>query len=58
MIRFSFENLEVWQKAVSFAKEVIELTDKINTSQKHYRLIEQLEAASASIALNIAGSAP
>ncbi len=52
--RFSFEDLEVWQRAVEFAKMVIELTEKIDTGRKHYRLIEQLEAASTSIALNIA----
>jgi four helix bundle protein len=57
-IRFSFEDLEVWNRAVYFAEKVIELTEKINTSQKHYRLIEQLEAASTSVSLNIAGSAP
>jgi four helix bundle protein len=54
MIKFGFEDLEVWQKAVAFAKNVIDLTDRINTTNRHYRLIEQLEAASTSIALNIA----
>lgn len=53
-VRFSFEDLEVWQKAVDFAKMVIDFTEKINTGSKHYRLIEQLESASTSIALNIA----
>jgi hypothetical protein len=53
-VRFSFEDLEVWQKAVDFAKLVIELTEKIDTGRKHYRLIEQLEAASTSVAMNIA----
>ena len=52
--RFSFEDLEVWQKAVEFAKLVIDIAGEINTDRKHYRLIEQLEAASTSIALNIA----
>lgn len=52
--KFSFEELEVWQKAVEFAKMVIELTEKIDTDRKHYRLIEQLEAASSSVAMNIA----
>lgn len=53
-VRFSFEDLEVWQKAVNFAKIVIDLSEEIDTGRKHYRLIEQLEAASTSIALNIA----
>ena len=55
-VKFSFEDLEVWQKAVEFAKRVIDLIERVETEQgrKHYRLIEQLEACSTSIALNIA----
>lgn len=53
-VRFSFEDLEVWQKAVEFARIVIDTTEKIDTKRKHFRLIEQLEAASTSVALNIA----
>jgi len=52
-VTFSFETLEVWQKSVGFAKEVIELSENIDT-RRHYRLIEQLLAASTSIASNIA----
>ena len=54
---FSFEDLKVWQKAVEFAEGVIRLVDTLETSRKHYRLIEQLEAAASSVAMNIAGSA-
>jgi len=50
----SFKDLNVWQKALEFANTVIELTENLNTGQKHYRLIEQIEAASASVAQNIA----
>lgn len=53
-ILFSFEDLEVWQKSVDFAKRVIDLSEQIKTNHKHLRLIEQLEMASASVALNIA----
>lgn len=53
-VRFGFEDLDVWQKAVKFAQKVITLTEKINTRYKHFRLIGQLEASSTSIALNIA----
>lgn len=53
-VKFSFEDLEVWQKAVDFAYEVIRLAEEIQTDRKHYRLIEQLESASTSVALNIA----
>ena len=52
--KFNFENLEVWQKAVEFAQGVLNLTESINSHQKHFRIIEQLESASTSVALNIA----
>ncbi|MEW6053097.1 MAG: four helix bundle protein [Nitrospirota bacterium] len=53
-VKFAFEDLEVWKKAVEFANTVINLTEDMKTERKHYRLIEQLEAASTSVALNIA----
>lgn len=53
-LRFNFENLEVWQKAVEFAKIITDLTENINSRNKHYRLMEQLESAVSSVALNIA----
>jgi four helix bundle protein len=52
--RFAFEDLDVWQKAVEFANKVVKLTEEIQFDRKHYRLIEQIEAASASISMNIA----
>jgi len=52
--KFSFEELDVWHKAVEFANTVINLTEGIQTSRNHFRLIDQLEACSTSIALNIA----
>ena len=54
MGKFGFEELEVWRKAVEFAKGVIELAESVETDRKHFRLIEQLEACSTSVALNIA----
>ena len=51
---FGFEELEVWRKAIDFADYVIHLTENIETNRRHFRLVEQLEAASASIAMNIA----
>jgi len=54
MSYYSFENLDVWQKAIEFANEVISAVDKLNTNRKHFRLIEQLESAVTSIAMNIA----
>ncbi len=52
--KFSFEDLDVWQKSVNFAEEVIGTIDELDTDRKHFRLIENLEACTASIALNIA----
>ena len=51
---FSFEDLRVWQKAVDFAEIVIRAIDSFNAPRKHYRLIEQLEAAATSAAMNLA----
>ena len=53
-IHFAFEDLDVWRKAVEFSSEVIDLVDTLQTDRKHYRLIEQLESAVTSIAMNIA----
>jgi four helix bundle protein len=51
---FSFQDLKVWHKAVQFAKEVIRAIDEFDAPRRHYRLIEQLESASTSVAMNIA----
>ena len=51
---FAYENLEVWNKAVDFAVEVIDTVENISTGRKHYRLLEQIEASSTSVAMNIA----
>jgi len=51
---FSFEKLEVWQKAVAYAYRVINLTEKIKTARSHDRIIENCESSATSIASNIA----
>jgi len=53
-VKFSFEDLEVWQKAIDFADRVIGVIDKLSTDRKHHRLIEQLESCAASVSMNIA----
>ena len=53
-MKFGFEDLEVWNKAIEFADQVIDLIECLDTNRKHFRLIEQLEATSTSIAMNIA----
>ena len=51
---YGFKDLTVWIRALEFANKVIELSESLNSNTKHYRLIEQIEAASASVAQNIA----
>ena len=51
---FAFEDLLVWQKAIDLAQAVIKTIDEFETPRKHYRIIEQLEAAAISISSNIA----
>ncbi len=53
-MKFGYEDLGVWNKAVEFAVEVIDVVEGISTDRKHYRLLEQIEASSASISTNIA----
>ncbi len=53
-MKFGYEDLNVWNKAVDFSVEVIELVENISTDRKHYRLLEQVEASSASISMNVA----
>ena len=50
----SYKELVVWQKSMLLANDVIDLVDRLETDRKHYRLIEQLEAAVTSIPMNIA----
>ena len=50
---FAFEELQVYQRALDFSVSAIKIIDKIKTPRKHYRLIEQLETSSTSVASNI-----
>ncbi len=51
MEEYSFKKLIVWQKSMNFAEKCLDITEKL---KGHFRLIEQLESSSASIAQNIA----
>ena len=53
-MQFAFKNLDVWEKAVGFAVNVINAVEGVSTGRKHYRLLEQIEASSTSVAMNIA----
>ena len=54
MSEFGYEKLEVWQRSVGLSCDIIGVVDKLNTPRKHLRLVEQLEAASTSVPMNIA----
>ena len=51
---FAFEDLLVWQKSMDFAEAVIKEIDQFDAPRKHFRIIEQLEAAAISVSSNIA----
>ncbi|MBO6573721.1 MAG: four helix bundle protein [Balneola sp.] len=51
---FAFKDLKVWQRAVDFADYAISFTEGFDTDRKHFRLVEQFELASTSVAMNIA----
>ena len=53
-MRFGYEDLEVWKRAVDFAVEIINAVENISTNRKHYRLLEQIEASSTSVSMNLA----
>jgi len=50
---FAFEELKVYQKALDFAVNVIQTIDEIGAPRKHFRLFEQIESSSTSVASNI-----
>lgn len=56
-VEFNFENLEVWRKSISFAREIIALTESFCGIRKHFKIAEQLEAAALSVSSNIAEGA-
>ncbi|WP_026957090.1 four helix bundle protein [Algoriphagus vanfongensis] len=51
---FAFKELKVWQMSIEFANAILDLVENLNSSFKHYRLVEQIEASSVSISSNIA----
>lgn len=49
-----YKDLLVWQKSLEFANIIIEMTENLDTKKNHFRLIDQIEAASMSVPMNIA----
>src|SRR5690606_6264283 len=41
-------------KSIAFADYAISVSENLNSERKHFRLIEQFEAASTSVSMNIA----
>jgi four helix bundle protein len=53
-MKFGYEDLEVWKRALEFASRVIKIFESSPISARHIRLFGQLEAAVVSIAMNLA----
>jgi len=54
MVKMTFKQLKVWNKATDFAVVITSIGDTVQGSRKNYRLLDQLESAAASVAMNIA----
>ncbi|MEI9477283.1 MAG: four helix bundle protein [Deltaproteobacteria bacterium] len=52
MIRFRFENLEIWKRAVEIARKLFKIADSLET-KKLYRFADQLRGAGLSMPNNI-----
>jgi four helix bundle protein len=52
--RLSYKDHIVWQKSIEFASIVFDHAENLASTRRHYRLVEQLEAAATSIPMNIA----
>ena len=55
-MKFKFEKLNVWQRAIDFGEEIHQLSDKFPKSEM-YNLTSQIRRAVDSIALNISEGA-
>jgi len=53
IIKFRFEDLEIWQLAIEIADELFDIADKLE-KEKLFRFAEQLRGAAMSISNNIA----
>lgn len=46
---FSYKDLVVWQKSIEMAIKVVDIAENLSQTKRHFRLIEQLEAAVTSV---------
>jgi len=52
-MKFRFEDLKIWQKAIEVSNELFDLADQLETN-KQFRFAEQFRSATLSISNNIA----
>jgi four helix bundle protein len=52
MVRFRFQDLEIWQMAIEIANELFDIADDLD-KRRLYRFAEQLRAAGMSMSNNI-----
>jgi four helix bundle protein len=53
MVKFRFQDLEIWQMAIEIANELFDIADELD-KKRLYRVAEQLRAAGISMSNNIA----
>ena len=53
MVKFRFQDLEIWQLSIEIADELFDIADDLE-KRKFYRFAEQLRAAGMSMSNNIA----
>ena len=53
MVKFRFEDLEIWQMAIEIADEIFDIADHLD-KKRLYRFAEQLRGAGMSMSNNIA----
>ena len=53
MVKFRFQDLEIWQMAIDIAEKLLDIADMLE-DKKLYRFAEQLRGAGMSMSNNIA----
>ncbi len=53
MVKFRFQDLQIWNDAIEIAEELFDIADKLE-KEKLYRFAEQLRGAAMSMSNNIA----
>ena len=56
MAKFRFQDLEIWEKAITIGDRLLDIADRLESNRK-YRFAEQMRGAALSISNNIAEGA-